>query len=158
MLCANMAMWMPYTLPVATGGRVELHRAPGPHRVRADQEQLLRVLTNLKENALRYGGMDPPVLTLTVWRQRDRECIRFADHGGGVPEDQLPHLFEQFWRGDQSRSSRGGEGSGLGLYIVRHIIQAHGGDIRAENDGGLVFTIALPCPEPDATTGGEANA
>lgn len=141
----------------AAGGRVELHRAPGPHRVRADQEQLLRVLTNLKENALRYGGMDPPVLTLSVWRQRDRECIRFADHGGGVPEDQLPHLFEQFWRGDQSRSSRGGEGSGLGLYIVRHIIQTHGGDIRAENDGGLVFTIALPCPEPDAATGGEAN-
>ena len=46
------------------------------------------------------------------------ERLRFADNGAGVPEEQLSHLFEQFWRGDQARGSRGGEGSGLGLYIV----------------------------------------
>lgn len=105
------------------------------------------MLNNLKDNAVRYSGASPLVLTLTVWRQRDREYVRFADNGQGVPEDQLPHLFEQFWRGDQARSSRGGEGSGLGLYIVKHIVEAHGGSIQARNDHGLVFEIALPCAE-----------
>ena len=130
-----------------SGGQVALRGAPAPHPVRIDPEQLLRVLNNLKDNAVRYSGASPLVLTLTVWRQRDRECIRFADNGQGVPEDQLPHLFEQFWRGDQARSSRGGEGSGLGLYIVEHIVEAHGGSIQARNDHGLVFEIALPCAE-----------
>ena len=130
-----------------SGGQVALRGVPAPHPVRIDPEQLLRVLNNLKDNAVRYSGASPLVLTLTVWRQRDRECIRFADNGQGVPEDQLPHLFEQFWRGDQARSSRGGEGSGLGLYIVKHIVEAHGGTIQARNDHGLVFEIALPCAE-----------
>ena len=130
-----------------SGGRVILRGAPAPHPVRIDPEQMLRVLNNLKDNAVRYAGADPLVLTLTVWRQRDRECIRFADNGRRVPEEHLPHLFEQFWRGDEARSSQGGEGSGLGLYIVKYIIEAHGGTIQAKNDHGLVFELALPCVE-----------
>ena len=129
------------------GGTVELRGAPAPHPVRLDPEQMYRVLTNLKENALRYSGADPLVLTLTVWRQRDREWLRFADNGRGVPPEQLPHLFEQFWRGDSARGSHKGEGSGLGLYIVQYIVQAHGGTVEAKNDGGLVIEIALPCEE-----------
>ena len=111
---------------------------------------MYRVLNNLKENAVHYSGADPLVLTLTVWRQRDRECLRFADNGNGVPPEQLPHLFEQFWRGDQARSSRGGEGSGLGLYIVKHIVEAHGGTIEARNDRGLTIDITLPSEEMEA--------
>ena len=129
------------------GGQVILKGTPASHPVCIDPEQMLRVLNNLKDNAVRYAGAGPLVLTLTVWRQRDRECIRFADNGRGVPEEQLSHLFEQFWRGDQARSSQGGEGSGLGLYIVKYIIEAHGGTIQAKNDHGLVFEIALPCAE-----------
>lgn len=129
------------------GGRVDFSCAPGPHSVRIDPEQMLRVLSNLKENALRYSGADPLVLTLKVWRQRDKEYIRFADNGRGVSQEQLPHLFEQFWRGDQARSSQGGEGSGLGLYIVRYIVQAHGGSVEARSEQGLVVEIALPCEE-----------
>lgn len=132
-----------------SGGRVVLRGAPAAHPVRMDQEQMYRVLSNLKENALRYSGADPLVLTLTVWRQGDRECLRFGDNGRGVPPEQLPHLFEQFWRGDSARSSRGGEGSGLGLYIVQYIVQAHGGTVQAKNDRGLVIEIALPCEEED---------
>lgn len=130
-----------------SGVRIVTRGAPAPHPVRIDPEQLYRVLTNLTDNAVRYARADPLVLTLTVWRQRDRECLRFADNGQGVPPEQLPHLFEQFWRGDASRSSRGGEGSGLGLYIVKYIVEAHGGSIEAGNHGGLVFEIALPCEE-----------
>lgn len=127
-----------------SGGQVALDSEPGPHPVRLDEEQMVRVLTNLKDNALHYADIRPLVLSLTVKRAGDWEYLRFADNGMGVPEDQLPHLFEQFWRGDQARGSRGGEGSGLGLYIVKYIVEAHGGTIQAENDGGLVFEIALP--------------
>ena len=133
----------------AVGGQVVLRGAPAAHPVCIDPEQMYRVLSNLKENALRYSGADPLVLTLTVWRQGDRECLRFGDNGRGVPPEQLPHLFEQFWRGDSARGSRGGEGSGLGLYIVQYIVQAHGGTVQARNDHGLVIEIALPCKEED---------
>lgn len=129
------------------GGTVTVKGAPAPHPVRIDTEQMIRVLSNLTNNAVQYAGAEPLALTLTVWRERDRERLRFADNGQGVPEDQLPHLFEQFWRGDQARTSRGGEGSGLGLYIVKYIIEAHGGTVTARNDHGLVFEIALPCDE-----------
>lgn len=102
------------------------------------------LLAEREKNALHCAGARPLVLTLTVKRVWDWENLRFADNGRGVAEDQIPHPFEQFWRGDQARGSRGGEGSGLGLYIVKCIVEAHGGTIQTENDGGLVFEIALP--------------
>ena len=123
-----------------------LKGAPAPHPLRADTEQLYRVLGNLTDNAMRYAKAEHLELTLTVWRERAYERLRFADNGKGVPEEQLPHLFELFWRGDSARGSRN-EGSGLGLYIVKHIIEAHGGTVSARNDGGLVFEIALPAEE-----------
>ena len=128
----------------ASGGQVNFHPAEEPLPVRIDQEQLLRVLNNLKENAQRYAGAEPLILDISVKREGERACVRFADNGQGVPEDQLPHLFQQFWRGDQARRSQGGEGSGLGLYIVKYVVEAHGGTVTAENDGGLAFTISLP--------------
>ena len=129
------------------GGRFVLRGTPAPHPVRMDAGQMRRVLTNLTDNALRYAGARPLVLTLTVWRDRDMEKLRFADNGRGVPEGELPHLFEQFWRGDQARRDSAREGSGLGLYIVKYILEAHGGGISARVDGGLVFELALPCGE-----------
>lgn len=132
------------------GGKFLIKGAPAPHPVRIDTEQMYRVLSNLTDNAIRYTGAEALVLTLTLWRERDMEHLRFADNGCGVPEEHLPHLFEQFWRGDQSRGGQAGEGSGLGLYIVKYIIEAHGGTISARNDGGLVFEIALPCEEEES--------
>lgn len=131
------------------GGTVQLSVSPGPHPVSIDAEQLYRVLNNLKDNALRYAGAAPLVLTLAEETRGDWECIRFSDNGRGVPEESLPHIFDQFWREDQARSSGNGEGTGLGLYIVKYIIEAHGGTIQAKNDGGLAFTILLPRKEED---------
>jgi len=132
---------------IPLGGQVVLNVGLAPLYVLLDEEQMLRVLTNLKENALRYAGAQPLVLTLTLRRHQNQVCLSFADNGGGVPQDQLPFLFQQFWRGDRARGNPGGEGSGLGLYIVKHIVEAHGGTIQAENDGGLVFHLTLPCLE-----------
>ena len=129
------------------GGRFETALSPGPHPACVDAEQLYRVLSNLKDNALRYAGAGALVISLGVERREGWTYIRFADNGQGVPEEALPHLFEQFWREDQARSSRNGEGSGLGLYIAKYIVESHGGTIQAENDGGLVFTIQLPRKE-----------
>ena len=133
--------------PELEQGTFELTISPGPHLAALDLEQMYRVLNNLKDNALRYAGARPLVLTLTVDRQDGQERLRFADNGQGVPAEALPHLFEQFWRADQARSAQSGEGSGLGLYIVKYIVEAHGGTIWAENDGGLAFTILLPRKE-----------
>lgn len=129
------------------GGKFMLAVSPGLHRVSADSEQLYRVLSNLKDNALRYAKAETLTISLTVEGRGEWEQIRFADNGRGVPEEDLPRLFERFWREDQARSSGGGEGTGLGLYIVKYIVQAHGGIIRAENSGGLAFTIRLPREE-----------
>ena len=126
------------------GGEITLELSAGPHPASFDPEQMYRVLSNLKDNALHYSGADRPVISLTVERQGERTCIRFADNGQGVPETDLPRLFDQFWRADQARSSRNGEGSGLGLYIARYIVEAHGGTIAARNENGLVFEISLP--------------
>ncbi|MCI9294876.1 MAG: HAMP domain-containing histidine kinase [Lawsonibacter sp.] len=126
------------------GGEITLELSPGPHPASFDPEQMYRVLSNLKDNALHYSGADRPVISLTVERQGERTYIRFADNGQGVPEADLPRLFDQFWRADQARSSRNGEGSGLGLYIARYIVEAHGGTIAARNENGLVFEISLP--------------
>ena len=134
-----------------TGGTLETHIFPSSHPVQLDQEQFFRVLNNLKDNALRYAQAHPLRLTLTVWRQGNMECVRFADNGQGVSAESLPHLFEQFWREDQARSSKNGEGSGLGLYIVKCIVEAHGGTVRAYYDNGLVFDIALPRQESEST-------
>ena len=87
-------------------GKLDLRVFPAPHPVRLDEEQLYRVLRNLADNALRYSGAHPLILTITVWRQGDTERIRFADNGRGVAPESLPHLFEQFWREDQARSSK----------------------------------------------------
>lgn len=65
----------------------------------------------------------------------------------GCRRTSFPTCLNSSGGGDQARSSRGGEGSGLGLYIVKHIVEAHGGSIQARNDHGLVFEIALLCAE-----------
>ena len=113
------------------------------HTVLADAEQLRRVFNNLTENALKYAHADP--LRIRIWLDRADgwEIVCFSDNGHGVPEAQLDSLFEQFWRADSARQS-GGNSSGLGLYIVKHIIDSHGGSIRAENADGLRLIIRLP--------------
>ena len=131
------------------GGGIELSVSPGPHPALIDPEQMYRVLNNLKDNAQRYAGAGALSISLAVEGREGWICIRFADNGRGVSEESLPHLFEQFWREDQARSAQNGEGTGLGLYIVKHIVEAHGGTVQAENDGGLAFTILLPRREGD---------
>ncbi|KUO65199.1 MAG: hypothetical protein APF84_08685 [Gracilibacter sp. BRH_c7a] len=115
-----------------------------PHPVMIDTEQMHRVLLNLVENAIKYANAKSLVLRISVWRERDMEHLLFVDNGQGVPEEHLLRLFERFWQGDEARSTKNGEGSGLGLYIVKYIVEGHGGFITAKNDNGLQIKISLP--------------
>lgn len=116
--------------------------------LRGDRLWLARALDNVIRNALRHTP-DGASVDICARKQADALAIEVRDHGAGADEASLPHLFEPFFRAD-SRRERGRErttgGYGLGLAIARQVIEAHEGDIRAENarDGGLLVRISLP--------------
>jgi len=104
---------------------------------------MLRVVaSNVVENALRYAG-EGTTFTLSARRGGDRTLVTGADDGSGVAAEDLPRLFERFYRADRARSSRG---TGLGLAIVKHIVAAAGGTVEATETpgGGLTITCAFP--------------
>jgi len=111
----------------------------------ADAGRLDQVLSNLMANALRHtsnGG------TITLRAQPGEGCVRFLvrDTGEGIAPEDLPYIFDRFWRADPSRSHAGGAGSGLGLAIARQLVQAQDGHIGVESQPGqgTTFTIELP--------------
>jgi signal transduction histidine kinase len=108
--------------------------------VRADRDQLFRVLLNLAQNANQALAEDGGLISTSAWRQGDRVIIEIADTGKGVPSEAQAHLFEAF-----SGSTRPG-GTGLGLPIAREIMRAHGGDIALAHTGddGTAFRLTLP--------------
>ena len=103
--------------------------------------RMIRVIAgNLAENAIRYAGPDS-TFTLTL---RPGELIA-ADDGAGVSQDDLPRLFERFYRADRARASRG---TGLGLAIVKHIANSAGGTVEAESEPGMGLTIRVSFTSP----------
>lgn len=109
-----------------------------------DREQIHRVLDNLIENSVKYSQRSEGlILSVRLSRIHKKIEIDFSDNGIGVPEEKLSHIFEQFYRGDESRSSQC-NGNGLGLYVCQYIIKEHGGSIRAYNMDGLHICIRIP--------------
>jgi two-component system phosphate regulon sensor histidine kinase PhoR len=119
---------------------------PAGLEAHADPDRLHQVLVNLVDNAIKYGRhaglvtlgahLDPASHRLELW---------VTDDGPGIPREALDRIFERFYRVDAARSREQG-GTGLGLSIVKHIIQAHGGEVRAESEHGrgATFRIRLP--------------
>ncbi|MFD5446739.1 sensor histidine kinase [Streptomyces sp. NPDC127100] len=132
-------------LAQAETARVALElAAPHPVRVTADPDRLRQAVGNLLGNALRAtrpGG----TVTLALGVRGGRAAVEVRDTGTGIPAEDLPHLFDRFWRADPSRGRATG-GSGLGLSIARQIVTDHGGsvEVRSEVGVGTVFTLALP--------------
>ena len=100
------------------------------------------VVQNLVDNALIHGGEDASV-HISIAREGDQAVLVVADTGIGIPAQHLPFVFQRFYRGDASRT---GPGSGLGLALVKHIVEAHGGTVSAESDGesGTTMQVTLP--------------
>ncbi len=113
--------------------------------VQADEDRVGQVLLNLIGNALQYtpeGGN----VQISAARNGDEVNIGVTDTGVGIPTEHIPQLFDRFYRVDRSRSRRAGGGSGIGLTIARHLVEAHGGRIWAESTGegkGSKFTFTL---------------
>jgi signal transduction histidine kinase len=122
----------------------------GPVPFRADPEDLQSVWTNLLENALRYSPDNSTVEVAVTRHEAGGPRIVFEDHGGGIPEKDLPHIFERFYRGDHSRTRATG-GFGLGLALAKALVEAYGGTIHAESEpgSGTRMTVDLPAHQND---------
>jgi len=132
--------------------RAERH-APGvrfdvelePCLVRASPARLHRAVSNVLDNATKFAGADGPI---EVRLRADGE-LTVRDHGPGIADADLPHVFDRFWR---SETARGRPGSGLGLAIVRQAVEAHGGAVAVEAapGGGAQVRLRLPAEAPDS--------
>ncbi|MDA8193445.1 MAG: HAMP domain-containing sensor histidine kinase [Thermaerobacter sp.] len=140
--------WLTDILPIAEGlvAPRPLTVETEPVVVRADADRLSEVLFNLLDNAARYTPADGEI-AVTVAAEPAYGVLTVADRGAGIPPDDVPHIFERFYRSDRARSSASG-GSGLGLAIVDTLVRAHGGQVTVANrpapDHGAIFTVRLP--------------
>jgi signal transduction histidine kinase len=141
--------------PEATAAGVRLEcRLDGDRPVLAGRDQLGRVLANLVANGIRHtprGGR----LRVAVADSDDSAVLRVTDACGGIPEADLSRVFDQLWRGDPARSTKG---AGLGLAIARGLVDAHGGTIGVANvPGGCEFTVRLPSSTGTSTVNGHRS-
>ncbi|MCL6631754.1 MAG: cell wall metabolism sensor histidine kinase WalK [Alicyclobacillus herbarius] len=130
---------------------VSLHLRPVPNvAFRGDRDLLDRVLDNIIGNALKYTAAGGVVL-VSAAKQEDKLRVLVQDNGIGIPEADLPHVFERFYRVDKARSRRSG-GTGLGLALAREIIDLHGGEIGIESELGRGTKVWLTLPLPEGET------
>jgi signal transduction histidine kinase len=115
--------------------------------VAVDPERMAQVLGNLVSNALRYTPQNGRIV-LSAQAQADDLLLQVRDSGSGIASEDLPHIFERFYRSDKSRAQNGQ--SGLGLPIAKSLVEMHGGTLSAESvpGQGTTFTIRLPLTRP----------
>jgi len=131
--------------------RLDLEDHLGP--IWAQPEGLTTVLRNLTSNALKYTPAGGEVV-VRVWQDEEATHLAVSDTGIGIPEEDLPRVFEEFFRSHEARERDPG-GTGLGLAIVKSIIDAHGGEITASRrpEGGTTFEVVLPHRYPETEEG-----
>jgi len=112
--------------------------------VKGDEARLRELFMNLLDNAIRYTP-SPGTVSISLRREGQMAVVAITDTGVGIPAEDMPFIFERFYRVDKSRSRAEG-GSGLGLAICRHIAEAHGGKIEVESQvgAGSTFSVWLP--------------
>jgi two-component system phosphate regulon sensor histidine kinase PhoR len=127
------------------GVALEVHVADGTPDIAGDAARLGQVIRNLVHNAIKFTPGGGRIEVEAAPGAPGRVILRCTDSGVGIAPDDLPRIFERFWKADSSRQ-RDGEGSGLGLAIVRHVVEAHGGTVTAvsEPKRGAAFTVELP--------------
>lgn len=132
------------------GVTIALEHPNSPSLVQGDRDELLRVIENLVENAIKYGRARGNV-KVVLNREGNIYAISVIDDGVGIPAEHLPRLTERFYRVNVSASRESG-GTGLGLAIVKHIVNRHRGrlTIESEPDQGSTFKVSLPALENEA--------
>ncbi len=124
---------------------------PGADTVRGDRDRLEQALQNLAANALRYAPPRQRASSCGHGRSADGVALTVTDHGPGIAPEHLPHVFDRFYKAEESRVEPArarpvSHGSGLGLSIVKAIVERHGGTDRASRSepGHTVFEFAIP--------------
>ena len=122
--------------------------APERLAVSCDSDRVCQVLRNLLSNALKYAGNGE--LTVRVEALEGHAAVRVEDHGNGIAPDALPHVFDRFYRAPGSASSA--RGFGVGLYVCKQLIEAHGGaiDVQSKVGEGTTFSFTLPRASQDS--------
>jgi signal transduction histidine kinase len=138
--------------PGLTGHIVEHLASDERLIIEGDELRLEQVLQNLIGNAVKYS-LQGGVVQVQLARQADRACISVTDHGMGIPAEDIPHLFERYYRASNIDGERI-TGMGIGLYIVKEIVTLHGGsvEIQSELGTGSTFTVYLPLSHDRAET------
>lgn len=131
------------------GIELSVSSSPDCANISGDRERLGQVIRNIIANGLRFtpsGGK----ITLSSIQDDGDILIQISDTGEGIPEEDLTHVFDRFWKGDQSRIRQAGVGSGLGLSIAKSIVEMHQGEISVESriKQGSTFTVRLPIENP----------
>lgn len=106
-----------------------------------DISQIQRVFDNLLENSIKYAGVVPVKIKIYLYEENDGIVLEWSDNGKGVAQEKLDHIFERFYRCDEARTQKG---SGVGLYVVKYIIEQHGGTVMAQNTEGLMIRMYFP--------------
>ena len=120
-----------------------------PVRVYCDGMLIEQVVVNLLSNAVKYSG-DTPVVEIKIWMDGSRAFCSVRDWGIGIPADELPKIFDRFYR---ARTASGIAGTGIGLNFAQRIMHLHGGEIQVESyeAAGSLFTFDLPIANADQT-------
>jgi signal transduction histidine kinase len=129
--------------PLADKNKIDLQPLfpSGLHMVEGDIGMIERAMSNLIDNALNYTP-SKGVVKIQLENEEESVSVKVSDTGHGIPPEDLPHIFDRFYRGDKSRTS---EGTGLGLAITKKIIEAHKSDVQVEShiNRGTSFIFRL---------------
>jgi two-component system phosphate regulon sensor histidine kinase PhoR len=132
--------------PMAKGGKIQIQNdlSPSLPKVRADRDKLAQVFINLIDNAIKFNKPNG-LIKISAEAKGKNLVISVRDSGIGIPQTDLPRIFERFYRVDKARSREMG-GTGLGLSIVKHLVEAHHGTVSVQSivDQGSNFTVSLP--------------
>jgi sigma-B regulation protein RsbU (phosphoserine phosphatase) len=125
-------------------GRLIEHHAIGDGTCACDPGRIAQIIDNLGANAVAYGTSDRPVTVTTGGDDPHVAEVRVHNHGAPIPADMIDRIFEPFERA--TRESGGRRSLGLGLYIIRHLARAHGGDVDVEStaERGTTFRVRIP--------------
>ncbi len=139
-----------YGIVARARGVTLTNAVPEELAARADPERLRQVLSNLIDNAIKYGRAEGRVTVAGRALAEDRVELSVRDDGPGIPMEAKERVFERFYRVDKARSREQG-GTGLGLAIVKNVMEAHGGTVRVESapGEGTTFYLTLPAAKPD---------
>jgi signal transduction histidine kinase len=130
-----------------------------PPVVQGNQQRLMQVFNHLLDNAIKFSP-DGGHVRVRVWSERDKAFLQVSDQGIGIPPEKQEYIFDRFYQVDGSTTRRFG-GTGLGLAVVKEIIEAHGGTVQVQSSGvageGAAFTLMLPIMQEDHATKGDAT-